>query len=439
MGPVAFALLSLCAAALMAAPRRWAALPFLAGGTYLPVGLTLELGPFNFYPLRLLIAVGFIRVLLRQERALNGFVGLDWAIVVWAAVAVITGVFHEDASAALVSRVGLVYTVCGLYFLLRIFCGSSDGVVQLLRVGTIVLMPVAVAMLVENATGQNLLALAGGVPAMSEVRSGQVRSQGPFAHSILAGTVGAVALPLAVALWPHHRRASIGGVAASLAMVFSSSSSGPLMSLAFAIAALLMWPARRHTRLLRWGVVLGYLVLDVVMNAPAYYVLAYIDLTGSSTSWHRAFLIETALAHWSEWWLIGTDHTRHWMPYGVPWSANHVDITNHYLRMGVDGGMPLLLTFMAVLAVGFAHVGRAGRVRGDESPARRVFVWAVGASLFAHAAAFISVSYFDQSVIFLYLTLAVIGSMPSVGACAPRRSEAAAALPGVSLQRGLHA
>jgi hypothetical protein len=150
------------------------------------------------------------------------------------------------------------------------------------------------------------------------------------------------------------------------------------------------------------------------MNAPAYYILSYIDLTGSSTSWHRAALIDAAITHWSEWWLAGTEYTRHWLPYGVPWSRNHIDITNYYLRMGIDGGLPLMLAFIWVLVKGFSIVGRTLReLEAAPTPSASCsafLIWALGASLFAHVATFISVSYFDQSVVFLYLTLAAIGS-----------------------------
>jgi hypothetical protein len=37
-------------------------------------------------------------------------------------------------------------------------------------------------------------------------------------------------------------------------------------------------------------------------------------------------------------------------------------------------------------------------------------VWALGASLFAHAVSFMSVSYFDQSFVALYVTLAAIAA-----------------------------
>ena len=132
-------------------------------------------------------------------------------------------------------------------------------------------------------------------------------------------------------------------------------------------------------------------------------------MTGSSTGWHRARLIEMSLAHLDEWWLAGTDYTRHWMPSGVSWNPKHTDITNHYLQMGVMGGLPLMFLFIGLLATGFVYVGRRVRLRKMRRK-DRFMMWALGSALFAHATTFISVSYFDQSVLFIYLTLAAIGS-----------------------------
>jgi hypothetical protein len=158
------------------------------------------------------------------------------------------------------------------------------------------------------------------------------------------------------------------------------------------------------------------------MNAPAYFLLARIDMTGSSTSWHRAELIDAALRHVSEWWLVGTDYTRHWMSYGVGWSGNHIDITNYYINMGVYGGLPLMLLFITVLAKGFSSVGGVTSQSAD-SPGQqgtRFTMWALGAALFTHSATFISISYFDQSVVFLYLVLAATAvKVPQVRTAVP--------------------
>ena len=399
--------------ALLALPRQWAAMPLLAGALYMTLGQGIELGPFNFPVVRLLVAVGVVRVLLRGELKALGLNGLDAMLLAWAAWAVASSLFYDDVPQVLVNRLGMTYNALGMYFLLRCFCQSLDDVVRVCRLTSILLLPVSLAMLWELQSGYNLFSAFGGVHEFSEVRNGTVRAQGPFAHSILAGTVGAVCLPLMVGLWRGHRDSSSAGGLACLTMIGASGSSGPIMSGILAIGALCLWPWRGHMKLLRWVAVLSYVALDVVMRAPAYYLLARIDLTGGSTSWHRAALIEAALNHLSEWWFVGTNYTRHWLPYGVPWSQDHADITNHYIWMGIAGGLPLMLLFIAVLAKGFALVGRwlQAMEEDDTGNADRFKVWALGASLFSHAVTFVSVTYFDQSVVFLYLTLAVIGSL----------------------------
>ena len=183
------------------------------------------------------------------------------------------------------------------------------------------------------------------------------------------------------------------------------------MSLIFAVFALYLWRWRHLTRQMRIAAVLGYILLDILMQAPAYYVIARINVTGSSTGWHRAHLIESSLKHLHEWWLAGTDYTRHWMPTGVSWSPEHTDITNHYLRYGVIGGLPLMFLFILALAVSFRYVGRSVEAMEDEPVSERFFVWALGAALLAQAATCISVSYFDQSYVFLFLNMAMIGSL----------------------------
>jgi len=399
------------AVALLTLPRRWAPLPLLVGACYMTLDQGIELGSFHFPVIRMLLAVGLVRVIIRGERLVGRMNSLDWLMMVWAAWGLISSLFHTDASGVLVNHLGLVYNACGIYFLLRIFCQSLDDMVMLCRITAILLIPLSIMILIEKMTGHNIFSELGGFSAISEIRDGRIRAQGPFAHSILAGTVGAVCLPLMIGLWQQHRKTAVAGILACFSMIFASGSSGPIMSALAVIGALFMWRYRHRMRIVRWLAVLGYIGLDLVMKAPAYYLIARIDLTGSSTSWHRAFLIDAALDHLSEWWLAGTDYTRHWIPYGVPWSKDHADITNQYLSMGVLGGLPLMLLFIAVLAKGFSFVGQTLRQSSDLPPNSLFMIWALGAMLFVHAVTFISVSYFDQSFVFIYLTLAAISSV----------------------------
>lgn len=397
--------------ALLILPRRWAPLPILAGACYITLGQGLILGPFNFHAIRILIAVGLIRVLIRGERLPPGrMTTLDWLMIIWGAWALFSSLFHRDIFGVLVNRLGLVYNGCGIYFLLRSVCQSPNDVDRLCRITAILLIPLSIEMFFEKMTGYNLFSALGGISEFSEVRGGRVRAQGPFAHSILSGTVGAICLPLMIGLWQQHRKTAIAGIMACCSMVFASSSSGPIIGVLLSLGALFMWYWRDRMRLVRWFAFLGYIGLDLIMKAPAYYLIARIDLTGSSTGWHRAALIDVAFGHLSEWWLAGTDYTRHWMPYGVAWSKDHIDITNQYLGMGVKGGLPLMLVFIAILAAGFSLVGQALQQVDSPPSVSRFMIWSLGASLFSQAGTFLTISYFDQSFVFIYLTLAAIAA-----------------------------
>ena len=90
-------------------PRRWAPLPLLLGACYMTLGQGIELGPFNFTVIRMLVALGVFRVIIRGERPAGGINGLDKLMVVWAGWAAVSSVFHNDPSGALVFRLGLVY------------------------------------------------------------------------------------------------------------------------------------------------------------------------------------------------------------------------------------------------------------------------------------------------------------------------------------------
>ena len=376
------------------------------------LGQGIDLGPMSFTFIRLLIAVGVVRVIVRGERLAGGVNQLDWFMVLWAVWLCVSGEFHGDSGDTAVTRLGLVYDACGFYFLLRIFCSSVDDLVTVCKITSIVLVPVAAEMFYEQLTASNLFSIFGAIPPV-QIREGHIRANGPFLHPILAGTVGAVCLPLAIGIWRYHRKTALIGVLACLSIVLASRSSGPLMSTVFATVALVMWSYRHHMRVLRWLAVFAYLALNAVMKAPAYYLLARIDLSGGSTGYHRARLIESTFEHLNEWWLVGTDYTRHWMATGVSWNVNHTDITNHYIQMGVWGGLLLMFLFIMLLVTGFRFVGERMLDESGVPAKERFVVWACGSALFTHTASMISISYFDQSVFFIYFTLAAIASTRS--------------------------
>lgn len=415
MSAVAIFFVLLNALALVALPRRWAAVPFLIAACYMTLAQGISFGPFSFTAVRFLIAAGIVRLIIRNERVDGGLNGMDTIMIGWAGWGVFSSAFHQETVAGdpLTFRLGLIYNVLGTYFLFRVLIKDYSDVVRLIKIIGCVLLPVALEMIQEHIVRHNMFSIFGGVPSVPWIREGELRAQGPFAHPILAGTVGAVCLPFMVGLYRSNSRCAILGGFACVSMVITSGSSGPFMSLIFGIAALALWRWRHLTKQMRIGFVVSYIVLDLVMKAPAYFLIARMNLFGGSTGWHRARLIEMGIAHINEWWWAGTDYTRHWMPTGVSWSADHTDITNHYLQYGVLGGLPLMGLFIAAVVAGFRYVGQSLDALGDASWDQEFLTWSVGAALMTQVATCISVSYFDQSYVFLFLNLAVINSLRS--------------------------
>jgi hypothetical protein len=409
-----------------ALPRRLVPLPLLMGAAYITTQQVIEIGPLHFSVVRLLIAMGFLRVLAKSERIADGWNALDRMMIVWASWAICSLIFHK--SSVFILRLGVTFDILGSYFLFRVFIQEPKDIHRIFEMVCVLLVPLAVTMLVEKFTGNNLLSAIGFGPAYVVITNGHYRAQGAFGHPILAGTIGGVCLPMAIHLWRENRKLALIGLAATGGIVFASGSSGPVMTTLSVLFALALWRIRGHLRVVRWFVVIFLIILNFIMNDPVYFLMARIDITGGSTGYFRAQLIRSAIEHLNEWWLAGTDYTRHWMVTGVAASADHTDITNHYLAMGVVGGLPLILIFVGVLIIAFAEIGKALQRYKEEPVGEQFMIWTLGSILFGHATTFMSVSYFDQSFVFLYLILAIIGSLHAMKP-EPTRREASVKAP----------
>lgn len=426
MSVISFLFVVAAAIALLTVSRSWASLPLLAAAMYIPVGQEIEIIVFHFSVIRLLVVVGFLRVLMKGERPAGGMQPLDRAMYCWGVGLLVSGVFHTDPGSAIVLRLGMAYECAGLYFLFRVFIHSFEDFQRVLRIICVLMVPVAVVMLVEMVKGHNFFADIFGGPTDVDFRNGKYRARGPFVHAILAGTIGAACFPMATLLWRKERKLALAGTAAALGIVFASKSSGPMMTTITILGALLCWKHRDLLPMVRWAAALVIVALHFIMTDPVWFLMARIDITGGSTGWHRAQLISSAVEHLKEWWLIGTDYTRHWMPTGIYANTNHTDITNHYLTMGVIGGLPLMLLFIWVLTAAFSAVGQALRAWHPQATEMRYAMWTLGAIMFGHATTFMSISYFGQALAFLYLQLACIGSLrtfqPVMTAVSARRT-----------------
>jgi hypothetical protein len=398
-------------------PRKKSMSLFLAASILIPMDQVLLIGPAHFPMLRLLVLFGIVRMckdkLNSKLRLFRGGMNrMDIAVILLTAFIALNGILLFPVSASVVNQLGNLYTVFGVYFLLRFMIRDEDDVVLAIRTLVGVAAVTAVIMAYEYSTGHNPYAVLGGARAATyaslAARGDRFRAQGPFAHSILAGTFGAVLVPLFVALWwkgKKYRMTVAIGIISATVMTVTCNSSTPVLAYAAGLLALGLWPLRNSMRTIRWGIVLVLVTLHLALKSPVWHLITRIDISGGSSSYHRYMLIDQCIRHFSDWWLIGVKDTS-------VWGWDMWDTANQYVGTCDNSGLLPFLFFVAVLVYGFKYVGRSRRAMARKKDKKSaLFIWAIGSALFANAVAFFGISYFDQSIVPWYALLAMISTI----------------------------
>jgi hypothetical protein len=389
-------------------PRRYGFLPLLIAACHL--GNQEIAGEFTI--VRILIALGLLRATVGGYFVWSPKCKLDVIIAILCSLLILSAAGHNSESYnPWIAHMGWVYNILGSYLYGRAYLTFREDFRRFVCLVPMVLIPLAAGLVVEKTTQLNSYFVFGSASRVSAMRDGKIRASGPFRHPILTGTVGAVSIPFAAFLMLRRSKVlGACGLVACAAIVISSNSSGPLSATIMSALGFLLWKRKDWMGFLRKAALGVALLYWVVKGRGPWFLMASIDLTGGSTGWHRAHLIDQAYHHLGEWWLCGTDFTRHWMSTGVSWSTDHADITNYYLHLGVLGGLPVMITFIMALVKGFSLLGSSlalEKERGDPDDAV-LLLWCAGMSLATHALSFVSISYFDQMFVPFYLLLAAI-------------------------------
>lgn len=395
-------------------PRRFALVPIFIGGSYLTLGQSLILGGAHFHLIRILIAFGLVRILVRGEIFSIQIHVIDKILVAWLMTRTFLYVFGSSDTEHLFERLGYFYNTVGIYFLVRAVVQGVDDIVMNVKLFGFVMIPLLIPFIIEYTTGRNPFSILGGVPEYGEWRGDRLRCQGPFLHSILAGTFGATAMPLFVGLWKqsgHNRLLAVGGiVVATLILVFSSSS-GPLLAYLVILMGLIVWFFKTRLRMIRWGIVIALLILHAVMKAPVWFLMGRLSNIFGGGGHYRSALIDAFVNHFNEWWLIGTAYTAHWMPTGLASNPKMTDMVNHYVAQGVAGGLLCLILFIWLIVECFRATGNAILDEDMYSRSEQFMIWSLGCALLGHVVSFFSVSYFDQINIALYFVVGMIAAL----------------------------
>jgi hypothetical protein len=428
--PAALTLTLLMGVAMLLVRRDRAVIAFLLVACLVTHAQRIVVAGMDFSMLRLMILFGWVRILYRGEAGGYRFQPIDAALLMWLGFGTLVSMVGPRASTDLVvRRLGFTMDAAGTYFLFRILLRDVRDVSRAVAAfGGIAVLLVG-PMIVENLTRHNAFAALGGVHAVTLIRDGRLRCQASFSHAIMAGTFGATTVALVGALWlghPKQRLRSSAALAAAAGIAILSASAGPLMVLLMAMLGWALWPYRRYMRLIRWGTFGTLVVIHFARDKPVWHLILRASSITGGTGYHRYYLIQGAIDHFKEWWLLGTYSTANWH------NVHAQDITNQYILEGVRGGLVTLLCLVAVLVLGFRTVGRSVRraqARKDWTPAARrraaLLAWGLGVCLAAHSLAFIGVSYFGQLQTIFFLHLALIPAL----ACALARTRSRRAVP----------
>jgi hypothetical protein len=408
---LALAFLMVVSAIVVSSSRQNAAKTLLVTAAFVPLGQEVVVFGLHFTFLRILILIALCRVFARNEVAGFKLIAIDKLVIFWSLLCMVCGVLRGPKP----ETFGWVYNELGTYFLFRVLVRTPKDVVSHLRLLAYVAIIVALCMSWEFTTHRNLFHVFGGVPEFVGERNGAFRCQGAFRNCILAGMFAATLLPLMLGLWFHERSQRTLALLAMAGCAFSAwaaASSGAMLTMLTAIIGFLLWPMRHRMSVFRWGLVAIFVGFALCMKAPPWYLIAKISDVMGGTGWHRSYLIDQFLGHFTQWCLIGTSYTANWAPAGqvLAVDPNNMDITNHYVAQGIRGGLLGLGLFIGSIVVCFKVVGREVRhpsgLKLDEK-----LLWAVGVSLACNCVAFISISYYDQVIVFWFWTLAMIAAL----------------------------
>jgi len=392
-------------------PRKYGIVAFLLSTFLVPAGQEIFLGGLHIFVHRIVVLAGSIlashALASRRPSVLGGggWNSIDSAFLLWVCFHVFAfAVLYSDGP-ALINQAGYIWDYAGAYFVLRHLIQNEQDVYTAIKCFSYLAIILAVFMIQEQMTGQNLFGLLGGVRLQPQIREGRIRSEAVFQHAILAGTFGAVLLPLFVSLWQtgKNKLLSIGGVLASAVMVITSVCSTPIMACASGILAMWFWPFRKRMRLFRWGVLIMLLALHLVMKAPVWALIERIDIVEGSSSYHRYQLVDQFIRHAGEWWLLGTKTN-------AQWGEEMIDTSNAYVEQGTGGGLLTLVFFVVLIARGFGQIGKARKSVEAQDRTKARFYWLLGASMFAHVTAFWGIFYFDQTRVAWFALLAMISA-----------------------------
>lgn len=425
MSPIGALLLIIICINILALPRQYAALPFLVCTLYLTMGQVIIVAGLHLYPMTIVAIFAIIRLFLRQEFFLHDTDKITLSIVIWATVGIATSLLLLGLNGEIM-RIRTIFECLLLYIFFKSIFRSFSDISFVCKMLPFLIFPLACSMFLEFYTGHNIFSYLGitkGIPIIkniSDIRNGHYRSQGSFWHPILAGTFGATSMPLIVAMWfqkSYRKIWCVLGIISSIIITITAISGGPRITFILEIIAFTFWFYRNNMQFIRNLIsailVISITIITFVLNDAPWNIFNLLSKYTVGNGQYRSQLYTSAFGkYFHEWWLMGSKDTAHLSSSYI--TGTRADITSAYLGQGLQGGILTMILFILIIYLCFRGLGRALHRNKTEPLKHLVLLWALGVTLFGHAASFISVSYFDQTLIWYYMLLGMLGAVSAI-------------------------
>lgn len=387
-------------------PRNQVIVPFLLGCFTIPLQQVVVLGGLHFTVLRILIIAALIRRAIsggssRAGKFPGGFNGVDRMAILWVVSVETLVSLQWMEMQSFIHNLGDFLDMFGGYLVVRYFIPDGDTVRRTIKTLAVICIIQGVCMLNEQISHVNVFGYVGGLGPGLTVRDGKIRSEGVLG-CISAGAFAGALIPLFLWLWTQRkcRILAYAGLAGAMTMVFTSNSSTSLLALGATALAIFFWPLRKQMRLVRWGLALALVTLHLVMKGPVWALITHIDLTGSSSSYHRFYLVDNCIRHFSDWWLLGyKDYPN--------WGFMMFDCCNQFVVQAVGGGLLALVAYIAIFSRSFGSIGKA-RKKVEGNRGQEWLLWCLGSTLFSIVVAHFGINYPAMMEIGLFTLWAMI-------------------------------
>jgi len=404
---------------------RYALAAYIICLLWYPNYLAVSVGTIDIFASRFVVVMLFLRC-LSDGRIQSNFKWskLDYIVSLSMIIYVVAYCLKVQTPKAVENRGGFLLDTWFAYMVVRYIVADKATLVAVIKCIAPALGVLAVLGVVESVTHWQpfapLMRYCPWLPfspqgmSIGEIRFGFGRAIGPFSHPILFGCGFAIFLPLVFYLRHEkgHGKNSAYFISGLLLLgALSSMSSGPWVMTIVVTFCLAMEKHRVWVKPLFIFAVAGCIFVGIASNQPFYHAIAARANPLGGSSWHRARLIDCAIAHFDEWWLLGYgDQDPGW---GPELGDDHTDLTNEFILAGVTSGILGMLALCAVLAQAFRDL--ASTLKKVAHPAARSLCWAFVSLLTAVVVTWMSSSFFGQLMALFYGCLGMIGSVCGSG------------------------